>query len=547
MRKSVMTENYGQTVGVPQSHVVKSVADGETTVVFTPFNVAQPPVQEVDEHALRLKHAKRHVVWPWIVLGVLAMIGACLGGGFWFFQSHALPGTTLWGNPVMGQSKSHIAAQIDDAVSNTTVTASYEGKTANISLKDLGLSVDSDAIASDAVNAKRDSAWWQQYAFWVKKNVDVAPASVSAANSTTLNSKLGVDEVKPIDASVNLNADKNAFDVVPGQLGKGLDAKPVAEAAVASIKSLGNDSSPTVEVSLKSTDPQITDTVANDAKSTLDNLIKNPVAIKIGDHQIASVDAQALAASIRVDANKNGKLASGETRNGYVVFDANKIQQYYDQSIKPTFQTSREDREVIVNNDGDELKVIKEGHDGVTITTGADGSVGNDAVEALAKGSGSVSVEGTVDPMQTKKTKRHVVVDLSDRLVHVYENDQEIKTFHASVGEDNNPTTGVCEGDLCTPTGDFKVWLKYPTQDMSGSVKLSDGSTSTWSVKGVGDVNYFSKDGCAIHRIAKSSFTSDATIAGMNNISHGCVGIGWDVSDWFYDWCLMGTSVHVQL
>ena len=65
--------------------------------------------------------------------------------------------------------------------------------------------------------------------------------------------------------------------------------------------------------------------------------------------------------------------------------------------------------------------------------------------------------------MQTKATKRHVVVDLSDRLVHVYENDQEIKTFHASVGQDNNRTTGVCQGDLCTPTGDFKVWLKYPT------------------------------------------------------------------------------------
>ena len=96
-------------------------------------------------------------------------------------------------------------------------------------------------------------------------------------------------------------------------------------------------------------------------------------------------------------------------------------------------------------------------------------------------------------------------------------------------------------------TGDFKVWLKYPTQDMSGNVTLSDGSVSHWSVKGVGDVNYFSKDGCAIHRIAKSSFTGDATIANMNNISHGCVGIGWDVSDWFYDWCLNGTTVHVQL
>ncbi|PLS24140.1 L,D-transpeptidase [Bifidobacterium imperatoris] len=542
-----MTDNFGQSMGVPQPGTVQAVSDGEATAVFTPFDVVQPPIQEVDDHALRVKHGKHRVIWPWIVLGVVVVLGALFGGGFWFFQSHALPGVTLWGNPVMGQSQSHIAAQIDDAVNNATVSVKYEGKTAKVSLKDMGLSVDSDAIASDVVNAKRGDAWWQQYAFWVKKNVTVAPASAGAADNTTLNAKLGVNEVKPVDAKVQLNADGNGFDVVAGQQGEGIEAKPVAQAALASVKTLGDEPAKAVTVALKNTEPAVTDDVANNAKATLDSLIANPVAIKVADHQIAAIDAQALAASTRIDANKNGKLQSGETRNGYVVFNASKIQQYYDDSVKPNLHTDREDRDVIVNNDNDVLQVIKEGHDGVTIASGADSNIGKDAVEALAKGSGSVSVDGTVDPMQTKSTKRHVVVDLSDRLVHVYENGQEIKTFHASVGQDNNRTTGVCEGDLCTPTGDFKVWLKYPTQDMSGNLTLSDGSVSHWSVKGVGDVNYFSKDGCAIHRIAKSSFTSDASIANMNNISHGCVGIGWDVSDWFYDWCLMGTTVHVQL
>ncbi len=30
------------------------------------------------------------------------------------------------------------------------------------------------------------------------------------------------------------------------------------------------------------------------------------------------------------------------------------------------------------------------------------------------------------------------------------------------------------------------------------------------------------------------------------NTSHGCVGIGWDMAEWFYNWCVDGTSVHVQ-
>ncbi|PJM77346.1 L,D-transpeptidase [Bifidobacterium felsineum] len=539
-----MTDNYGQMMGAPQPGAARSVSDGETTAVFPPFDVAQP-IQEIDDHTLQVRHGKRHVIWPWIVLGVVAVFAAGLGGGFWFFQSHALPGVTLWGNPVMGQSQSHIAEQIDDAVSNATVSVKYEGRTAKVSLKDLGLSVDSDAIASDVLNAKRGDAWWQQYAFWVKKNVTAAPANTAAADNATLNAKLGVNEVKPVDAKVQLNADGNGFDVIAGQQGEGLDAKPVAQSALASVKSLGNEPAKAVTVSLKSTEPVVTDTIANEAKTTLDNLVKTPVEIKVKDHAIAAIDASALASSMRVDANTNGKLSSQETRNGYVVFDSEKLQQYYENTIKKNLHTGREDREVVVNNDGDELKVIKEGHDGVTVAEGADTHVGQDAIEALAKGNGSVTVEGTVDPMQTKTTKRHVVVDLSDGKVYAYENDQLIKTMNMSAGEGNVRGTGQCTGDLCTPTGDFKIWLKYQSQDMSGNLTLSDGSSSKWDVKDVGFVNYFSKSGCAIHRIV--SPMSDAAIGAMNaNTSHGCVGIGWDVAEWFYGWCLDGTSVHVQ-
>lgn len=539
-----MTDNFGQPVGISQPGIAKSVSDGETTAVFAPFDVVQPPVNGVAEHAIRVKPRKRHV-WPWIVLGVVAVLGAVCGGGFWFFQSHALPGVTLWGNPVMGQSHSHIAAQIDDAANNTTVTVSYEGKSAKVSLKDLGLSVDSDAIASDVLNAKRDGVWWQRYAFWIKKDVTVAPASADAASNDALNAKLSVEEVKPVDASVQLNADKNGFDVVAGQQGKGLDATPVAKAAIESVESLGSSQPKTVTTSVKNTDPVITDAIANDAKATLDTLAAKPVTIKVADHDIASIDASALAASMRLDANKNAKLAATETRNGYVVFDADKLQQYYDGSIKSNLHTGREDREVVVNNNGDELQVINPGHDGVTIASGADTNIGNDVVQALAQGGGSVTVQGTVDPMQTKTTKRHVVVDLSDGKVYAYENDQLIKTMNMSAGEGNVRGTGECKGDLCTPTGDFTIWLKYLSQDMSGNLTLSDGSTSKWDVKDVGFVNYFSKSGCAIHRIV--SPMSDAEIGAMNkNTSHGCVGIGWDVAEWFYGWCLDGTSVHVQ-
>ena len=79
------------------------------------------------------------------------------------------------------------------------------------------------------------------------------------------------------------------------------------------------------------------------------------------------------------------------------------------------------------------------------------------------------------------------------------ENGNAVKTMHMSAGQGNDYATGKCQasGDMCTPEGDFEIWLKYPSQNMSGTLTLSDGKKETWDVKNVGFVNYFSKSGCA--------------------------------------------------
>lgn len=522
-------------------------ADGEATAVFAPLDLSAFAVPEEGAATAIRKPRKRHVVWPWVVLAVFVVaLGAAAGGGYWFFQSHALPGVTLWGNDVTGRSHEQLVAEIDDTVNNTAVPVSYDGKTAKVTLKDLGLSVDSSALADEVMNAKRDNVWWQRYAWWINGNVSTEPANPQAASSSALSAKLGVEETEPVNASVTLSDDRSGFTVVAGQQGQGVDAEPVAKAAVAVVKSLGSTSAQAVEVTTQSIDPVVTDAIADKAKTTLDGLVKTPVAITIGDREIGSFDAAALADATTVDANENAKLADGQTRNGYVVFDAAKLQQYYDDTIKTSLQSKREDREVIVNNSGEEVNVIKEGHDGVTVTAGSDTNVGKDAAEALANGGGSVAVEGTVDKMQTKKTKRHVVVDLSDRKVYAYENGKLIKTMNMVAAQGNDVKTGACDGTMCTPTGDFDIWLKYESQDMSGNLTLSNGKVEKWDVKDVGYVNYFSHGGCAIHRVASSTPYNDADLVNWPNTSHGCVGIGWDVAPWFFDWCVMGTSVHVQ-
>lgn len=488
-------------------------------------------------------HKRR--IWPWIVGGAVALVAAAGVGTYAFYQNHALPGTTLWGNDVAGKSHQQIVDQINETVDATNVPVTYNGKTTTVNLHDLGINVDAQSIANTVMDNKRNAPIFEKYNFFEKQ--DVAPQISEDASATQLNKKLGIEVVDPVNASIKIAEDGNTVDIVPEQQGKGGDPKPVVKQAIASVKSLGKQAPQDVEVQLNSIEPVVTNTVAQQAKDTIDKLAKNPITIKVADHEIAKIGAPALVAAARIDTN-TGDTKDGEVREGNVVFNAQQLQDYYMKHIKPALQSTREDREVVVNNDGKVLNVIKEGHDGVKVANNADNNVGTDAVALITQGKGSVDIKGEVDPMKVKETKRHVVVDLSDGKLYAYENGKIIRTMHISAGQGNSRVTGECmNGDMCTPEGDFDVWLKYPTQDMSGTLTLSNGKVEKWDVKNVGFVNYFSKSGCAIHRIASEAPISDAQIAAMNkNLSHGCVGIGWDVAPWFYDFASMGTSVHVQ-
>ena len=64
---------------------------------------------------------KRHLLWLWIVLAVMLLLGVVSGGGYWFFQSHALQGVTLWGKSMTGQSRDHIIQEISDTAESLTV------------------------------------------------------------------------------------------------------------------------------------------------------------------------------------------------------------------------------------------------------------------------------------------------------------------------------------------------------------------------------------------------------------------------------------------
>ena len=533
----------------------------DSTEAYAPFDIFQSDEYETGETEYVSRPAKAYVpqkplpekkranakkIWLWSLVSLFAAIAALFTGTWFFYKSHALPGTMLWGNNVSGKSSEEIVRLLSDQFNNKTVIVSYNGRVANVKAVDVGMKIDTQQIANEVMEAKRDSSLWSRYNPFANVNIEPDLGKADEHNAASVAASLGAENQAPADAGIVLNNDKTGFDVVESRNGTQVDLTAAASALTESITSLKDDKATPVEIKLDSAEPTITTQMANEAKEKLEQTLENGVKIVIDGHEIARFDASAAASAVSLSAKQNAGLGESQSQNGYLVFDSAKLQQYYLTNIKPNFKTEASEREVITTTGGTEIVVIRPGNDAVKITEGSDANVGTSASQTFAIGGGDVTVKGEFSARPVKATEKRVTVDLSDRKLRAYENGQEVRSLNIVAGMNNNNSTGVCEGELCTPLGDFNIWRKLDSQDMSGSITLSGGRTESWDAKNVGFVNYFSKSGCAIHRIATQSAINDGSLPGVSNSSHGCIGLGWDVAQWFYDWCPSGTAVHIQ-
>lgn len=511
----------------------------------------EAPVAAVNEVKIGGEKSTARKLLPlWIVLAVLVVLIGAAGFGIYYFQSHALPGVTLWGNSVMGMTEQEIESTISDKVSNSKIPVTYNGKTQNFTLSQLGATVAAKNTASDLFNAKRSSDWWEptQYFPWVTS--DISPeVDVDKVSSKPIDEAFNIETQDAVNATISANEDNSGLTINAATIGYGADTEKVIDSGIASLKTLGASEPETVNLSVGDVTPKITDDIASEAVTTLESMLGDKISIKIEDNQIYAFDAAGLAAVAKIVPDDSAELTSSEVQNGNCVFDASVIQNYWNDTIKPNFSSTREDRVVVTNNYGDEIKVETEGHDGVTVADGSDTKIGEELLSAFKSGQGSISVAGQADPAQTQTLCKHIVVDLTDHTVTCYENGEAIAVYGCGVGRGNDPYTGqyiYADESLATPVGDYTIEDKVEDDIMRGQLTLPDGTVEKWDAGHVGYSNYFHRStGHSIHRIT-DYMTNDALLASTLNTSHGCVGIGWDVAPIFFAWADLGTSVHIQ-
>jgi LysM repeat protein len=122
-------------------------------------------------------------------------------------------------------------------------------------------------------------------------------------------------------------------------------------------------------------------------------------------------------------------------------------------------------------------------------------------------------------PAPTTTTGKQIVVDLSDQRVYAYENGVLVRNVLVSTGLWGTPTV----------SGDYRIYLKYDSQLMSGP---------GYYLPGVPWVMYFYQ-GYSLHGTYWHNNFGQP-------MSHGCVNMPTPEAAWLYVWAPIGTPVHVQ-
>ncbi len=113
---------------------------------------------------------------------------------------------------------------------------------------------------------------------------------------------------------------------------------------------------------------------------------------------------------------------------------------------------------------------------------------------------------------------RSIVVSTEDQRIYAYQDGQMVRTHLVSTGLPDTPTV----------KGDFKIYVKYLADDMSGP---------GYFLPQVPYTMYF-YEGYGIH----GTYWHNAF---GRPISHGCVNLPTDEAQWFYDFASVGTPVRV--
>lgn len=486
------------------------------------------------------RRGRRRVVL--ILLAVLSVIAVVLAGGALAyakqFDGRALPGTTVLGQDVSGQTPEEIATLVEKRAAAVTVTVTAGENQHEAALADLGVTVDAAASGEAAVD--RDDSFAAVIASTWSGEHPVDPV-VSVDDGKIADFATGLvpeDQTEPVDAQVVFDEEQQSWNAVPGRSGQGVEPQELVDAVTAKASSLESFA---VEQPLEEITPAITTDEAEEVVGTIASLLEQPMSITSVDGETHDVSAERRSGWLSVAPDESGQALA-------IAVDEEGVREWVATRAEQATVEAKDGIEQI-DDEGSVVKVVSEQKDGLEITN--TDAVAEELIASL-KGTSPLeaafetrTVESTVEQVKAPEAEDDVKEDgtpaadpTGEKWIDV---DLSAKTVTAYVGDTPvwgpRPMVDGKEGNE-TVTGSYEIYLRYDQQDMTNAAYYPEGHEKYYYNPDVPWVQYFHR-GYGFHGAPwRSSFGYSG--------SHGCINMPVHEAKWLYDWASMGTRVEVH-
>ncbi len=464
------------------------------------------------------------------VVAVLVLLGGAVAGTVAYFGAHSLPGSTIAGHDVGGQSRDQVMNTLQALVDQQSVeVVGPDGDVIPVDYEQAGVFVDLDATVDQVFHNNQGFADRVRGLFGSN---DVEPVIV--ANNAQLEKYSDAIEFSgesdPVDATVHFDNDSKMFVVSASSEGTVIDAKTLGEELLAAASTLD---SATVTATSSLAEPSLTTEAAQSAAETANQWTQTSVKVTDAELWTEWPEPEDIASWIKFE--PEGSTLQPTLDKAEVTKWVTKLADATKADPVPGVEN--------VNADGKVLAVANEGQKGRAVSnvdqiaTGIVSSVESETPyvadfeytfteptfeqRLIAPGAESLSY-------QAAPGERWIDISLSTYTVTAYEGATPVMQIPTAHGAPATPTV----------PGSFAVYAKIPLQDMKGT--NPDGSK--YLTKDVPWVLYYDGN-YAVHGAPwRSAFGFEPGEGG----SHGCVNIPAAQAKQLYDWASIGNKVIVH-
>lgn len=463
---------------------------------------AAPPVEVVWIPALEKK--KRYLgLWLGIPAGLVA--GAAALCSFILIA----PGVVMAGVDVGLQTPGVASQMVADALANTRVTFETPSRDITLTGEELGLSIDTKAVAQ---LAHGEHPLWN-VGEWNPGNVPITIDVDEATTLAALSAAAPTIFPKPVDAKVSFDSTLKTFTSANSQSGLGVDVNALAT-AVSNALTAGS-SAVTIDSAPVAVQAPVSSAEARKQASSLNTLIAS-AGFYIGGAKVFGIDPAIAASWIKVSSVDGALDVTVNTDK------ALKDMKPIVKTVPATVDRPAVNEIIVTNSAGEHLRTVQAGADGWVVKSTA--GVADGFVESFAAGDGKYDLEVKQTTFQTTLAFRTIEVDKSEGLTILYENGQVVDTYAIAVGR---PETATDEGR-------FTVYAQLEMQDMGCSVGFD------YCTKNVPWITYFNGDEGFHGTYWHSNFGAGAMM------SHGCVNMTIEAAERVYRFAQEGTEVWVH-